>query len=153
MERSAAARPAVSPEPYAFIAEARSSDVGVIPSRPNRKSPRAFPLRRESLPPIFLDFFYPPNVWEASKVKRSSTGANLDMLLNVRFLRRALVGVAGTTVIAAGAAMLVLPGPGLITIALGLGILGTEFAWPKSFLKRVREAIAKGNPLKPDDAR
>lgn len=67
---------------------------------------------------------------------------------NLPFLRRIVVGVAGATVIAIGVAMLVLPGPGLVTIALGLAILATEFVWARSFLKQVRDEIAKRNPLK-----
>ena len=35
--------------------------------------------------------------------------------------------------------MLVLPGPGLLGLAAGLSILGTEFAWARRLLRGVRE--------------
>jgi UPF0716 family protein affecting phage T7 exclusion len=37
--------------------------------------------------------------------------------------------VVGFTLLAAGAAMLLLPAPGLVTIAIGLAILSAEFVW------------------------
>ena len=43
--------------------------------------------------------------------------------------RRVAIFVAGITVTAAGFAMLVLPGPGLLVIIAGLSILAIEFAW------------------------
>ena len=36
--------------------------------------------------------------------------------------------------------MLVLPGPGLLGIAAGLSVLGSEFAWARRLLRRVRES-------------
>ena len=42
----------------------------------------------------------------------------------------------GFLVVLAGVAMLVLPGPGLLVIALGLGILALEFAWAERLLER-----------------
>jgi uncharacterized protein (TIGR02611 family) len=42
-------------------------------------------------------------------------------------VRKPLILVAGITVILAGAAMLVLPGPGIVVIFLGLALLATEF--------------------------
>jgi len=43
-------------------------------------------------------------------------------------VRKPLILVAGTTVILAGIAMLVLPGPGIAVIFLGFALLATEFA-------------------------
>lgn len=57
-------------------------------------------------------------------------------------LRRIAVTVAGTAVIAAGVAMLVLPGPGLVTIALGLSLLGREHEWAAALERRVRARVA-----------
>ena len=45
----------------------------------------------------------------------------------VRMLRKVAVTIAGVGLIAAGVAMLVLPGPGIVAILAGLGLLGTEF--------------------------
>ncbi len=44
--------------------------------------------------------------------------------------------VFGFLVVLAGLAMLVLPGPGLLVIAIGLGILALEFAWAERWLER-----------------
>ena len=43
---------------------------------------------------------------------------------------------SGFLVVLAGLAMLVLPGPGLLVIAIGLGILALEFVWAERLLER-----------------
>lgn len=43
--------------------------------------------------------------------------------------RRVGVTLAGFLVLLAGLAMLALPGPGLVVVALGFAILATEFVW------------------------
>ncbi|HEY1269026.1 MAG TPA: PGPGW domain-containing protein [Candidatus Binatia bacterium] len=55
--------------------------------------------------------------------------------------KRLVVAVVGFTVLLAGAAMVVLPGPAFIVIPLGLAILGTEFVWARNLLKKVKEKI------------
>jgi hypothetical protein len=52
--------------------------------------------------------------------------------------RKLAVGAAGTTVTAAGLVMLVIPGPGIVTVAAGLAILGTEFPSARRLLDRLR---------------
>ena len=52
--------------------------------------------------------------------------------------RRIAISVVGGTVLLIGIAMLVLPGPGLIVIPLGLAILGAEFAWARVWLRKVK---------------
>ena len=42
-------------------------------------------------------------------------------------VRKPLILVVGITIILAGAAMLVLPGPGIVVIFIGLALLATEF--------------------------
>ena len=42
--------------------------------------------------------------------------------------------LAGFCVVAVGAALLVLPGPGLLVIAIGLAMLALEFAWAERLL-------------------
>ncbi|WUI02420.1 PGPGW domain-containing protein [Spirillospora sp. NBC_00431] len=54
----------------------------------------------------------------------------------VRLLRKAAVAVAGTALIVAGVAMMVLPGPGVVTILAGLGLLGTEFPTARRISRR-----------------
>ena len=46
--------------------------------------------------------------------------------------------VAGFALMAAGTAMLVLPGPGLLVIAAGLAILAREFHWARRLLNRLQ---------------
>ncbi len=53
--------------------------------------------------------------------------------------RKALVAVVGTTVVLLGISMIVLPGPAILVIALGLGILAIEFAWAHRWLRYVKE--------------
>jgi tellurite resistance protein TerC len=73
---------------------------------------------------------------------------SLIQKLKPAWLRRVLIAVIGSTVVLIGVALLVLPGPGLVTIALGLAILATEFVFARALLKKAREAIARNNPLK-----
>lgn len=47
--------------------------------------------------------------------------------------------LAGFTVFAAGAAMLVLPGPALVVIPIGLAMLSLEFAWAENLLEKTLE--------------
>jgi uncharacterized protein (TIGR02611 family) len=53
--------------------------------------------------------------------------------------RRLIVLVVGSTVLLAGICMLILPGPGLIVIPLGLAILAIEFAWARRLLNKFKE--------------
>jgi uncharacterized protein (TIGR02611 family) len=67
--------------------------------------------------------------------------AGMDPLLQVvvRAVRRGAVFLTGTTLLIAGAAMLVLPGPGIAVILLGLVVLSAEFKWAQRTLAWVRE--------------
>ena len=56
--------------------------------------------------------------------------------------RRIAVAVVGSTVLAVGVALIVLPGPALIVIPVGLAILSMEFAWARLWLRRVRRKIS-----------
>jgi uncharacterized protein (TIGR02611 family) len=63
--------------------------------------------------------------------------------------KRVAVTIAGAVVILAGVAMLVLPGPGVLTIILGLAILGTEYAWAqKAYEKSKHHAKRTGKAAK-----
>lgn len=53
-------------------------------------------------------------------------------------VRRVIVGVIGTTVVLFGIALMVLPGPAIVVIPLGLAILATEFVWARRWLQRAR---------------
>ena len=57
--------------------------------------------------------------------------------------KRLLKIVLGFTLLVTGAAMLVLPGPGWLTISLGLVVLAVEFIWARRLLKRLNEQAIK----------
>lgn len=57
--------------------------------------------------------------------------------------RKWVVGVIGGTVLLLGIAMLLLPGPGWVTIFAGLGLLATEFAWARWTLKYAQERLQR----------
>jgi uncharacterized protein (TIGR02611 family) len=59
-----------------------------------------------------------------------------------RHARKVVVAVIGGTVVLIGLALLVLPGPGILTIILGLVILATEFAFARRWLRAARERAA-----------
>jgi tellurite resistance protein TerC len=62
--------------------------------------------------------------------------------------------VVGFTVLAAGIAMLVLPGPGWVTIAVALAILAGEYVWARNLLDRLKEAGGRlGAKLTKDKAK
>jgi len=67
----------------------------------------------------------------------------LEQLASVTYrqARRAVILVVGSTVLLVGVMMIVLPGPALLVIPLGLGILAVEFAWAGRWLARVRRAV------------
>jgi uncharacterized protein (TIGR02611 family) len=58
---------------------------------------------------------------------------------------RALYAVVGVTVLLAGLAMLVTPGPAFVVIPIGLAILSLEFAWAEHLLDK---AIEQGEKAK-----
>jgi hypothetical protein len=68
--------------------------------------------------------------------------------------RRLAISVAGAAVVLAGVAMLVLPGPGVLTLALGFGLLGKEYTWAARTYERIQARIATaGRALRPGMAR
>jgi tellurite resistance protein TerC len=65
------------------------------------------------------------------------------IVMTYRTARRVVITVVGGTVLVIGLCLLVLPGPAIIVIPLGLAILGLEYAWARRFLDRVRELSRK----------
>ena len=49
---------------------------------------------------------------------------------------RAAVVLAGFVVVLVGVALIPLPGPGLLVVAVGLAVLALEFAWAERLLER-----------------
>jgi uncharacterized protein (TIGR02611 family) len=60
------------------------------------------------------------------------------ILRTVAQVRRVFLVVAGFTLLLAGVVMLVTPGPGLLTIFLGLGLLAAEFVWARRLMDRIK---------------
>ena len=68
-------------------------------------------------------------------------------------LKKALVALLGGSLLIAGLAMLVLPGPALVVIPAALAILAIEFVWARRWLAWLRERLkalaANKSPSKP----
>ena len=58
-------------------------------------------------------------------------------------MKRILKIVLGFTLLAIGTALLVLPGPGWLTIALGLALLAGEYVWAQKLLDRLKRLGGK----------
>ena len=65
----------------------------------------------------------------------------MDALLQMiaRAIKRGGVFLIGMTLLIGGAAMLVLPGPGIAVMLLGLVVLSAEFKWAQQALTWCRE--------------
>jgi tellurite resistance protein TerC len=59
-------------------------------------------------------------------------------------LRRVGVAILGFSVLALGIAMIVLPGPAIVVVPLGVGILATEYGWARYLQRKIRDYVAKG---------
>ena len=56
----------------------------------------------------------------------------------MHMLKRFAVTIVGAGLILLGAALMVLPGPGILIIVAGLAVLATEYVWARRLLKRAR---------------
>lgn len=61
-----------------------------------------------------------------------------DLARPYRLFRRVVVAVLGLSVLLVGLALVVLPGPALVVIPAGLGILAIEFEWARRWLRRLK---------------
>lgn len=61
------------------------------------------------------------------------------MIRTLNQAKRFLKILFGFTLLALGVVMIVTPGPGWVTILLGLGILAAEFVWARRLLDRLRK--------------
>jgi Putative transmembrane protein (PGPGW) len=52
--------------------------------------------------------------------------------------------VAVSTVLLIGIAMIVLPGPAVLVIPVGLGVLATELVWARKLLTKLKSIFQKG---------
>jgi uncharacterized membrane protein len=91
----------------------------------------------------------------AETIDRKKSDALLEKLswrqkLNGKFhldrmpvVRKVVYSVIGLTVLLLGIAMMVLPGPAIIFIPLGLAILASEYAWARRIIRRGRVFVEK----------
>ncbi len=59
----------------------------------------------------------------------------------IRQIKRIFIAITGFTVLLIGVAMIVLPGPAILDIPLGLAILATEFLWARRLLRKVKGKV------------
>ncbi len=62
----------------------------------------------------------------------------LRRTITYKWARRIVVAVIGGSILLLGIVMVVLPGPAVIVIPVGLGVLGLEFAWARHWLRKLR---------------
>jgi len=56
----------------------------------------------------------------------------------IKEAKMVIILIIGITFLLAGLALLILPGPGILIIVLGLAVLATEFIWARRILKKLR---------------
>lgn len=64
-------------------------------------------------------------------------------MINYKMLRKIFIFIVGITILLVGLALLVLPGPGVLIIFLGVAILATEFVWAKILMKKIKHIHKK----------
>jgi tellurite resistance protein TerC len=69
---------------------------------------------------------------------------NTLVLKTLQQAKRLIVIVVGSTVLLLGIAMIVLPGPAVVVIPIGLGVLATEFVWARRLLNKLKSTFHKG---------
>ena len=57
--------------------------------------------------------------------------------------RRIWRSIIGFTVLGIGIVLIVLPGPAIVVIPIGLAILATEYAWARRYLSKLKEGGEK----------
>lgn len=65
--------------------------------------------------------------------------------------RKIGVTVVGPVIIIVGIALLVLPGPGLVTIGVGLALMGTEYHWARRLIAPIRRRLQKEKQRPPEE--
>ncbi|MFA4911534.1 MAG: PGPGW domain-containing protein [Desulfobacteria bacterium] len=65
------------------------------------------------------------------------------ILKTIKQAKRLIIIVVGFTVLLMGIAMIVLPGPAVLVIPLGLGILASELVWARRILNKIKSKFQK----------
>ena len=58
-------------------------------------------------------------------------------------VRRSIVTIVGLLIVAGGIALMVLPGPGILLVVVGLAVLATEYAWARDLLGTAKEKAVR----------
>ncbi|MFL6583595.1 MAG: PGPGW domain-containing protein [Chthoniobacterales bacterium] len=74
--------------------------------------------------------------WVQSVFERTGLAA-------VPMVKKVVVAVIGTTVLLIGLVLIVLPGPAILVIPLGLAILASEFAWARRVVRRGKVFVGR----------
>ena len=69
---------------------------------------------------------------------------NTLILKTFQQAKRLIVIVVGSTILLMGIAMIVLPGPAVLVIPVGLGVLATELVWARRLLNKLKSTFQKG---------
>ena len=69
---------------------------------------------------------------------------NTLLLKTLQQAKRLIVIVVGSTVLLMGIAMIVLPGPAVLVIPVGLSVLATELVWARRLLNKLKSTFQKG---------
>lgn len=64
-----------------------------------------------------------------------------------KLARRIVIGVAGGAIVAVGGLLMVLPGPGLIVVLIGIIVLSKEFEWAQRLYRPVRDRAIQAAQL------
>lgn len=65
------------------------------------------------------------------------------LLKTLRQTKRLIIIAIGFTILLIGIAMIVLPGPAVLVIPLGLGILASELVWARRILNKIKNKFQK----------
>jgi uncharacterized protein (TIGR02611 family) len=74
---------------------------------------------------------------------------NTLLLKTLQQAKRLIVIVVGSTVLLIGIAMIVLPGPAVLVIPVGLSVLATELVWARRLLNKLKNTFQKGKEKNP----
>jgi uncharacterized membrane protein YqgA involved in biofilm formation len=70
------------------------------------------------------------------------------LLKTLRQTKRLIIIAIGFTILLIGIAMIVLPGPAVLVIPLGLGILASELVWARRMLNKIKGKFQKQESTK-----
>jgi uncharacterized protein (TIGR02611 family) len=68
---------------------------------------------------------------------------NQSVHKTLRMAYALIIAIIGSTIILIGIVLLLLPGPGIAVIIVGLGVLASEFAWARRLLKKTKNELKK----------